>query len=102
MATPQSHPDLWQTLITDFGPHRTDAHPHVHPANAFIGNYLRLMLLDAEGRRRQMLAEIEGYFGYMAARTGTLWEHKDMSASLNHGFASYVGGLLLEIFNSEP
>lgn len=95
VATPQSHPDLWQTLITDFGPHRTDAHPHVHPANAFIGNYLRLMLLDAEGRRRQMLAEIEGYFGYMAARTGTLWEHVGPTASCNHGFASYVTCLLL-------
>ena len=96
IATPQTHPDLWQTLVTDFGPHRTDAHPHVHPANAFIGNYLRLMLLAQEGRKEQLLTEIEGYFGYMAQRTGTLWEHVGPTASCNHGFASYVACLLLD------
>ena len=95
VATPQTHPDLWRTLATDFGPHRTDAYPHVHPANAFIGNYLRLMLLAQEGCREQLLAEIEGYFGYMAQRTGTLWEHVSTTASCNHGFASYVACLLL-------
>ncbi len=96
VATPQSHPDLWRTLTTDFGPHRTTAHPHVYPANAFIGNYLRLMLLAQEGYKEQLLEEINGYFGYMARRTGTLWEHVGTTASCNHGFASYVACLLLD------
>jgi len=96
VATPQTHPDLWRTLTTDFGPHCTTAYPHVHPANAFIGNYLRLMLLAQEGYKEQLLTEIEGYFHYMAQRTGTLWEHVGPTASCNHGFASYVACLLLD------
>lgn len=34
--------------------------------------------------------DICGYFDYMANLTGTLWEHKDIKASCNHGFASHV------------
>ena len=30
------------------------------------------------------------YFGYMADRTGTLWEYVGIDASCNHGFASYA------------
>ncbi len=42
IATPDTHPALWRKLHTDFGPQRpqTKAFPEVHPANAFIGNYL--------------------------------------------------------------
>ena len=32
----------------------------------------------------------DGYFYDMAARSGTLWEHSDPSASLIHGFTSHV------------
>ena len=39
---------------------------------------------------KKLLSEIEGYFGYMAKRTGTLWEKIDDRANMNHGFASYV------------
>ncbi len=78
--------------MKDFGPPRADtgAFPAVHPANAFIGNYLRLMLLEDDGRYEQMLSEIKEYFYYMAESTGTLWEHISTQASCIHGFASYV------------
>ena len=95
VATPRTHPDLWERMTTAFGPHRRDAYPHVHPSNAFIGNYLRLMLLEQEGHRTQLREEIKGYFDYMAKRTGTLWEHVGTTASCNHGFASYVACLIL-------
>ena len=93
VATPQSHAKLWKTLVTDFGPQRkqTNAFPEVHPANAFIGNVLRLELLSRAGLTRQLLEESVAYQLYMAERTGTLWEHDGTQASCNHGFASHGG-----------
>ena len=70
-------------------------HPEIWPSNAFIGNYLRLKLLERAGRGRQILDETKGYFTYMAERTGTLWENDTTSASCNHGFASYAAVLLV-------
>ncbi|MBS7262927.1 MAG: hypothetical protein KIG36_04910 [Eubacteriales bacterium] len=92
VAAPQTYPDLWETLIRDFGFDRrhTGKHPEIWPANAFMGNYMRLDLLLSAGLREKLIAEIREYFGYMAARTGTLWEHDGPVASCNHGFASYV------------
>ncbi len=91
-ATPESHPKLWQTLVRDFGYDRkeTGAFPEIHPANAFIGNYLRLDLLCRYGLNDVLYDNIRGYFEYMADMTGTLWEHIDTFASCNHGFASHV------------
>lgn len=78
--------------MSDFGPSRRERklHPEVWPANAFIGNYLRLELLSRAGLVRQVLEETVGYFSKMADRTGTLWEHDDMRASCCHGFASHL------------
>ncbi len=91
-ATPESHPWLWNTMVRDFGYDRknTGLFPEIHPANAFIGNYLRLDLLDRYGLKGTLYDNIKGYFEYMADRTGTLWEHIDTNASCNHGFASHV------------
>ncbi len=91
-ATPESHPWLWETMVRDFGYDRrnTGLFPEIHFANAFIGNYLRLDLLDRYGLRDTLYDNIRGYFEYMADRTGTLWEHVDVNASCNHGFASHV------------
>ena len=91
-ATPETHPELLRTLIEDFGPHRaeTGAWPQIHPANAFIGNYLRLDILTQLGYLDTVRENIEGYFLYMADKTGTLWENVSDMASCNHGFASYV------------
>jgi len=96
-AMPETHPELWQRLVTDFGPQRrtTKKHPQIHFANAFIGNYLRLELLSRAGRAQQILDETKGYFLGMAEKTGTLWEHDNVSNSCNHGFASHVALMLV-------
>ncbi len=92
IATPDSHPWLWNTLIHDFGYDRAarGLYPEIYPANAFIGNYLRLDLLDRYGLHEALFDNIKGYFTYMADTTGTLWEHAGSYASCNHGFASHV------------
>lgn len=92
VATPETHPVLWKKILSQFGPKRknTGAFPNVHPANAFIGNYLRLELLSRNKEHKKILSESVGFFNYMAERTGTLWEHQLTSASCNHGFASHV------------
>ncbi len=97
IATPQSHPKLWQILTTDFGPQRkeTKAHPEIHPANAFIGNQLRFELLSRYERGQQILDEAIGYWLYMADRTGTLWENDGAYASCNHGFAAHAAHVFL-------
>lgn len=96
VATPQSHPALWRTLVEDFGPRRkaTGSHPDVHPANAFIGHLLRFELLSREARAEQILAEAVDTWLVMADRTGTLWEHDAPHASCNHGFASHAAVVL--------
>ena len=92
VATPESHPELWDTLVRDFGFDRreTKKHPEIHFANAFIGNYLRLDLLRRFGYREMLESNIRDYFTYMAKETGTLWEYEDNKKSCNHGFASHV------------
>lgn len=92
IATPESHPWLWQTLVNDFGPDRVakGVYPEIWVANAFIGNYLRLDLLDRYGCNQALYDNIKGYFAYMADKTGTLWELTADHASCNHGFASHV------------
>lgn len=92
VATPEEDRELWEVMVRDFGPERskTGKWKSVHPSNAFIGNYLRLELLAGAGLYGRLEADIRGYFDYMARQTGTLWEHKDIKASCNHGFASHV------------
>jgi len=92
VATPQTHPELWNRLVHQFGPQRktTKAFPEVHPANAFIGNYLRFELLSRYGHPALIRKELSDYYLYMADRTGTLWENIGDEASCNHGFASHV------------
>ena len=92
VATPQTDPGLWKTLVEDFGYDRaqTGKYPEIYPANAFIGNYLRLDLLCRYGYFDALYDNIKGYFTYMADKTGTLWENVGDYASCNHGFASYV------------
>jgi len=96
IANPNSHPDLWQKLTSEFGPGRKNSNPYplVHFANTFIGDYLRLELLSRYHLEAQLLSESIDYFDYMAQRTGTLWENQSPHASCNHGFASHVVHLL--------
>lgn len=92
IAKPDSHPELWHKLVNSFGPERSvsQAYSDVHPANSFVGNYLRLELLSRYNLQSQLLEESIGFFDYMAERTGTLWENISPYASCNHGFASHV------------
>ncbi len=98
IATEETHPELCDTFLHKFGPHRKDNNlcPDVPFANAFIGNYLRLDILHKRGLHKQLLDEIAGYFDFMATATGTLWEHVTPQASCCHGFASYAAVWLLE------
>lgn len=91
-AEQEDYPDLFNRLLEDFGPERTarGLHPQIWPANAFIGNYLRMELLSRAGRSAQLLKESREYFDYMALKTGTLWENTGDYASCNHGFASHI------------
>ncbi len=92
VATPAKNPTLWRVLCEEFGYDRYEkgTYPQIYPANAFIGNYLRLDLLCRYGYKEVLADNIRGYFSYMAERTGTLWENVGASAGCNHGFASHV------------
>ena len=67
---------------------------NIWPANAFIGNYMRLEILSRAGLGDRVVEDIRGYFLEMADSTGTLWESITPTASCCHGFASYVTVLL--------
>ena len=68
----------------------------VEPVNAFIGVYLRMDVLLKLGAYKQALAECEDFFGGMAQKTATLWENRTLTASCNHGFASYAAAVMLK------
>ncbi len=87
LASPESAPALWRRLVRG----RYDG---LHPANAFVGKLLRLELLIAHGEPAAAHRELMRNFLPMARRTGTLWEHLDVSASCNHGFTSYIAVLI--------
>lgn len=91
-ATPETFSNLWNILCEEFGPNRKPggAYDTVYPANAFIGYYLKMELLSLYGEEVRLLGEIKSYFLNMAKTTGTLWEHCDVRASCNHGFASHL------------
>lgn len=95
-ATPETHENLWEILLEDFGPDRGQRgkFKEIWPSNAFIGNYLRLELISRKGLRNKIIEESKGFFKYMADRTGTLWENIGTNASCCHGFASHVAVLL--------
>jgi len=92
VATPGSHPELRQILLEQFGPQRekTKAFPEIYPANAFVGNMLRLEILSRYGQTQRILDESVDYLLYMEERAGTLWENIDTRASCDHGFASHI------------
>ncbi len=96
-ATPETYPELWKLLVSQFGPKRekTGEWPEVALSRPFIGNQLRLDILSREGLVAQALEECRDYLLYMADRTGTLWEMQDQRASCNHGFASHCAHFLM-------
>lgn len=92
IADIKTHYKLWKIMRDEFGPDRdiNTIYPQIYPANAFIGNYLRLDILMRFQEYDKAYKNILGYFGYMAEQTGTLWENMTSYASCNHGFASHV------------
>ena len=89
---------LYDILLSNFSP-GTDKWKNVEKVNAFMGMYLRMELLARWKQHEALIKEIKDFFSHMAYYTGTLWEYKEMKGSLNHGFASYVGALLVQIYN---
>ena len=92
VATPQSHPELWQKLCVDFHPERRKAgsYADVPPANVFLGNFLRFELLSRYGLNKQLIDEAVALYMPMVELTGTIWEFFKPKASCNHGFGSYL------------
>lgn len=92
IATPETHKELFDRLVKDFGPERdaSTCWPEVAPAAPFIGFYLRLQMLIDHGYKAEVVENIKGYFMGMVEKTGTLWEYMNTAASCNHGFASCV------------
>ena len=70
------------------------------PVNAFIGFYLRLMLLQERGEKELLERDMKAFFGHMCEQTGTLWEYKTTRGSLDHGFASYAAVVLADLLEA--
>ncbi len=104
VATFETDRELLDRMIHEFGPKRDclKTYPDVAPSNAFIGNYLRLELLEKCGLSDQIMENIVDYFFPMAETTGTLWEHNTSTASCNHGFASSVVWWMKRILSDKP
>ncbi len=60
------------------------------PVNAFIGFYLRMEYLMRIGEKELLIHDIKDFFAETVIHTDTLWEHKYLNGSLDHGFSSYV------------
>lgn len=103
IASPDTRPWLWKTLLEDFGAGRKqhNAYPEIYFANAFIGNYLRMELLFSNGLYARLLEEIKAYFGGMARLTGTLWEFDAEVASCCHGFTSVLAYWIRHVLSGQ-
>lgn len=95
-ATKEEYPELFEELMKRLGPAREEGFlPEMEKPNVMYGLYMRLDLLMREGERKKVLKECFDIFGKMAQRTGTLWENNNISASCDHGFASYAARWLV-------
>ena len=95
-ATPETYPELWQRMVTEFGPIRDkeDRWPDVPKSNALFGNYLRMDLLSENDLGAQSVKELVDFYLPMVDLTGTLWENMTSDQSCNHGFAAHVAHAL--------
>jgi alpha-L-rhamnosidase len=99
IATPASRPELRDTLLKQFGPHRNPCktYPDFVSSNMLPGIFLRLFVLNSlEKYPEKVVQEAIDYCYDDAALTGTLWENATPSSSLNHGFASVLAPILLQ------
>jgi alpha-L-rhamnosidase len=92
VATPETYPDLFKTLLNEFGPHRrkTNAYPDIPPSNAFMGNVMRQDILSRAGQTEKLAQEAIDNLLYMADISGTLWENSSNEASMNHAFEAHI------------
>ncbi|MEI7768047.1 MAG: hypothetical protein WCJ97_11495 [Phycisphaerae bacterium] len=95
IASPQSHPALWEELLTQCSADPTVLHSGLNQAGALPAQHLRLMLLARHGQTQRLVNELRAAFLPQAELTGTLWEHTHARNSCNHAFASHVIHLLL-------
>lgn len=87
----KEYPELYFELMNNLGVKRKEGYrPEIETSNVIFGLYMRIDLLMREGKREDVLKECIDLFLSMAERTGTLWEHKQITASCDHGFASYA------------
>ena len=90
MVCKEEYPELYEELMERLGTNRREGYlPEVAKPNVMYGLYMRIDLLMRSGEREKVLEECIRLFSPMAKRTGTLWEHNNISASCNHGFAAY-------------
>lgn len=84
-------------MIYYFGEYRDDkkVFPKVYKSNVLMGIMLRLMILNKYRLTNKVFKESVEYFYKMANLTGTLWEHDNVFASLNHCFTSYIVNIIL-------
>ncbi|MBQ8804358.1 MAG: hypothetical protein IJZ53_12035 [Tyzzerella sp.] len=82
--------ELKHLILKVFRPDRKGAMPEIMEVNAFIGAYLRLETLLQMKEYELLLEDVKGFFGKMEEYTGTLWEFRDFTGSMDHGFASYA------------
>lgn len=89
---------LLKFITEELGSKRQGRFPEIEPINAFIGMYMRMLAMLKLGYNDVLLADIIDFFGKMEKATGTLWEVLSPTASLDHGFASYVVVAINKIF----
>ncbi|MGN1078252.1 MAG: hypothetical protein ACI4ST_07020 [Candidatus Gallimonas sp.] len=89
-AKREEYPALFERMTAEYGETRDKALRALAKPNVMYGIYMRLDLLMTAGERERIAKECVGLFSEMAERTGTLWEHKGIEASCDHGFASYA------------
>jgi alpha-L-rhamnosidase len=86
----EEYPQLYRELMENLGENRAEGYlPEMGKPNVMYGQYMRIDLLMRDGKREQVLEECKKLLLPMALRTGTLWEHNNISASCDHGFAAY-------------
>ena len=95
IATPTSHPELWNELLTECSAAPGVENPRFLRAGLFPSLHMRLLLLARYAEHQQLATEIRDAFLPMAELTGTLWEHEHALNSCNHGYTSHVVHLLL-------
>ena len=86
----EKYNELRRLIFEVFKAEREEPHPEIAEVNAFIGVYLRLETLIRLEAWDILLRDVSEFFGKMEFVTGTLWELRDGTGSLDHGFASYA------------